>query len=174
MLESLARNGFASLEAFEQDQLLGLKIAICLNSEYTEVVTSWAVHFWEGKLMANSVLEASVEQTLPAFNKVPALLALRFLDVSDEQIDLAVRDFAHALSQIQDVVIEQVPAYQLHQAMAALNPDWAQGSPTADHEAFIRLLCISLYLRFLAQTGHLSLSERQVLDQFNRYMPPRA
>jgi hypothetical protein len=40
MLESLARNGFASLEAFEQDQLLGLKIAICLNSEYTEVVTS--------------------------------------------------------------------------------------------------------------------------------------
>jgi hypothetical protein len=61
---------------------------------------------------------ASVQQ-------VPALLALRFLDVSDAQIDSAVRDFAHALSQIQDVVIEQVPAYQLHQAMAALNPDWA-------------------------------------------------
>ncbi|WP_125707664.1 hypothetical protein [Lacticaseibacillus porcinae] len=123
--------------------------------------------------MANSVLEASVEQTLPAFNQVPALLALRFLNVSDAEIDSAIRDFAQALSQIQDVVIEQVPAYQFHQAMAVLNPDWAEGSPTADHEAFIRLLCISLYLRFMAHSGHLSLTETQVLDQFNRYMPPR-
>ncbi|WP_407892953.1 hypothetical protein [Lacticaseibacillus sp. N501-2] len=124
--------------------------------------------------MANSVLETSVEQTLPAFDRVPALLALRFLDVSDEEIDDAIRSFAHALSQIQDVAIEQVAPWQLHQAMAALNPDWAKGGPAEDHDAFIRLLCISLYLRFLAQTGHLSLSETQVLDQFNRYMPPRA
>lgn len=124
--------------------------------------------------MANSVVEASIEQTLPAFNHVPALLALRFLDVSDDQIDQAVRDFAKALSQVADVVIEQVSAHQLHEAMALLNPDWAQGGPAADHQAFIRLLCISLYLRFLAQTGHLSLSEAQVLEQFNRYMPPRS
>ena len=123
--------------------------------------------------MGNSVLENSVAQTLPAFNQVPALLALRFLNVSDDQIDSAIRDFAHALSQIQDVAIEQVPASQLHQAMAALNPDWADSGGSVDHDAFIRLLCISLYLRFVAQTGHLRLSETQVLDQFNRYLPPR-